>query len=141
MKNWKKICAAVVLAGAFCMPGMADAAGNGYVNYQTVIESMPAFSNAQKELTSAQQDLQKQFNDQSKNMNDQQKQALADRLNNQLRTRVDNIQKNEIIPAVNKIRVAIEAAAKKNDVDFVVQESAWLYGGKDLTQDVVSALK
>lgn len=123
------------------MPGLADAAGGGYIDYQAVIESMPAFPNVQKELASAQQDLQKQFNDQSKNKNDQQKHALADKLNNQLRTRKQNIQKNEIVPAVNKIRAAIEAAAKKNDVDFVVQEGAWLYGGKDLTQDVINELK
>ena len=74
-------------------------------------------------------------------MNDQQKQALEERLNNQLCTRTDNIQKNEIVPAVNKIRAAIEAAAKKNDVDFVVQEGAWLYGGKELTQDVINEVK
>lgn len=85
--------------------------------------------------------LQKQFNDQSKNMNDKQKKELAAKLDKELQARQQAIQKNEIVPAVEKIRAAIEAAAKKNGVDFVVQESAWLYGGKDLTQDVIAQLK
>ena len=74
-------------------------------------------------------------------MNDKQKKELALKLDKQLQAKQQEIQKNEIVPAVNKIRAAIEAAAKKNGIDFVVQESAWLYGGKDLTQEVINQMK
>lgn len=74
-------------------------------------------------------------------MNDKQKQELALKLDKQLQAKQQEIQKNEIVPAVNKIRAAIEAAARKNGIDFVVQESAWLYGGKDLTQEVINQMK
>ena len=63
------------------------------------------------------------------------------KLDKQLQAKQQEIQKNEIVPAVNKIRAAIEAAARKNGIDFVVQESAWLYGGKDLTQEVINQMK
>ena len=74
-------------------------------------------------------------------MNDKQKKELALKLDKQLQAKQQEIQKNEIVPAVNKIRAAIEAAARKNGIDFVVQESAWLYGGKDLTQEVINQMK
>lgn len=137
----KMIISGLCAAGMLMVPGLADAAGNGYVNYPAMLQAMPAFSQAQQEMVSAQQTLQKQFNDQSKGMNDKQKKDLAAKLDKELQARQQAIQKNEIVPAVEKIRAAIEAAAKKNGVDFVVQESAWLYGGKDLTQDVIAQLK
>lgn len=139
MKKW--LISSVFAAGMLMAPCAASAAGNGYVNYPAVLQAMPAFSQAQQEMVSTQQTLQKQFNDQSKNMNDKQKKELAAKLDKELQARQQAIQKNEIVPAVEKIRAAIEAAAKKNGVDFVVQESAWLYGGKDLTQDVIAQLK
>ena len=137
----KLLVSGVFAAGIFMAPGMAMAAGNGYVDYNAVIAATPAFSQAQKELVTAQQTLQQQFNNQSKEMNDKQKKELALKLDKQLQAKQQEIQKNEIVPAVNKIRAAIEAAARKNGIDFVVQESAWLYGGKDLTQEVINQMK
>lgn len=137
----KLLVSGVFAAGILMTPGMAMAAGNGYVDYNAVIAATPAFSQAQKELVTAQQTLQQQFNNQSKGMNDKQKQELALKLDKQLQAKQQEIQKNEIVPAVNKIRAAIEAAARKNGIDFVVQESAWLYGGKDLTQEVINQMK
>ena len=137
----KLLFSGVFAAGILMTPGMAMAAGNGYVDYNAVIAATPAFSQAQKELVTAQQTLQQQFNNQSKEMNDKQKKELALKLDKQLQAKQQEIQKNEIVPAVNKIRAAIEAAAKKNGIDFVVQESAWLYGGKDLTQEVINQMK
>lgn len=142
MKGIKKLLVSgLCAAGILLVPGVASAAGNGYVDYNAVISATPAFSQAQKELVTTQQTLQQQFNTQSKGMNDKQKKELAQKLDKQLQAKQLEIQKNEIVPAVNKIRAAIEAAAKKNGIDFVVQESAWLYGGKDLTQEVINQMK
>lgn len=88
-----------------------------------------------------QQTLQQQFDTQSKNMNDRQKQELLTKLQKDLQMRQEAIQRSKVVPALQKIQAAIEAAAKKNGIDFVVQESAWLYGGKDLTQEVIDRLK
>lgn len=137
----KMIISGLCAAGMLMVPGLADAAGNGYVNYPALLQAMPAFSQAQRDLVTAQQTLQQQFNTQSKNMNDKQKQELAQKLNKQLQQKQLDIQKKQIVPAVNKIRAAIEAVAKKDGIDFVVQESAWLYGGKDLTQEVINQMK
>ena len=137
----KLLVSGICAAGILMVPGVASAAGNGYVDYNAVISATPAFSQAQRDLVTAQQTLQQQFNNQSKGMNDKQKKELALKLDKQLQAKQQEIQKNEIVPAVNKIRAAIEAAARKNGIDFVVQESAWLYGGKDLTQEVINQMK
>lgn len=142
MTHWKKLLVSgACSAGMLMLPGLADAAGNGFVNYSAVLQASPAFTQAQRDMVSAQQTLQKQFDTQSKNMNDQQKQELLTKLQKDLQTRQEAIQRNKVVPALKKIQAAIEEAAKKNGIDFVVQESAWLYGGKDLTQEVIAQLK
>ncbi|MDY6084889.1 MAG: OmpH family outer membrane protein [Dialister sp.] len=142
MTHWKKLLVSGACAtGMLVLPGPADAAGSGFVNYSAVLQATPAFTQAQRDMVSAQQTLQKQFDTQSKNMNDQQKQELLTKLQKDLQTRQEAIQRNKVVPALKKIQAAIEAVAKKNGIDFVVQESAWLYGGRDLTQEVIAQMK
>lgn len=142
MTHWKKILVSGACAtGMLVLPGPADAAGSGFVNYSAVLQATPAFTQAQRDMVSAQQTLQKQFDTQSKNMNDQQKQELLTKLQKDLQTRQEAIQRNKVVLALKKIQAAIEAVAKKNGIDFVVQESAWLYGGRDLTQEVIAQMK
>lgn len=142
MIDLKKVLTSTFCAASLLMvPGVSIAAGNGFVNYSAVLQATPAFTRAQQDMVSAQQNLQKQFDTQSKNMNDKQKQELQAKLQKELETRQQAIQKNKVVPALQKIQAAIEAVAKKNGIDFVVQESAWLYGGKDLTQEVIARVK
>lgn len=141
MKLMKKLLIPVICAAGLMIPGMSEAAGNGYVNYNAVIAATPAFSQAQKDMVTAQQTLQARFDRQSKGMTEQQKQTLAQKLDKELSVKQQDIQKKQIVPAVQKIQAAIEAVAKKNGIDFVVQENAWLYGGKDLTQEVIELMK
>lgn len=142
MTHWKKLLVSGACAtGMLVLPGPADAAGSGFVNYSAVLQATPAFTQAQRDMVSAQQTLQKQFDTQSKNMNDQQKQELLTKLQKDLQTRQEAIQRNKVVPALKKIQAAIEAVAKKNGIDFVVQESAWLYGGRELTQEVIAQMK
>lgn len=142
MNHWKKLLVSgACAAGMLMLPVAADAAGNGFVNYAAVLQASPEFAQAQREMVSVQQTLQQQFDTQSKNMNDRQKQELLTKLQKDLQMRQEAIQRSKVVPALRKIQAAIEAAAKKNGIDFVVQESAWLYGGKDLTQEVIDRLK
>ncbi|MCI5836626.1 MAG: OmpH family outer membrane protein [Veillonellaceae bacterium] len=142
MTHWKKLLVSgACAAGMLMLPGAAAAAGNGFVNYAAVLQESPEFAQAQREMVSAQQALQQQFDTRSENMNDRQKQELLAKLQKDLQMRQEAIQRSKVVPALQKIQAAIEAAAKKNGIDFVVQESAWLYGGKDLTQEVIDRLK
>ncbi len=70
-------------------------------------------------------------------MSAQDKSALQQRLNQQLR----DTQRDALGPVQKKIAQAIQTAAAKRDIDFVVTSGVVLYGGTDLTQDVEAALK
>lgn len=135
----KTIIAAAVI-GAACLTGSAyeaEAAGNGYVNLESVISSSPDFQQANKNLAAEQASLQQQYNEQSKNMSDQDKAALQKKLNGQLA----DAQHRLMQPVQDKLKQAVQKAAQEKQVDFVVSSNAVLYGGTDLTDAVKAAMK
>ena len=80
----KKVLISMMMAAASLgMMAQADAA-SGYVNVEDVLSFTPAFMQAGKTVVSEQQKLQNQFNEQSKDMSDKDKQALGQKLNQQL---------------------------------------------------------
>ena len=137
--NGKKWIAAGVLAATvmFGSMGSVSAAGEGYVNLPAVFASSPEAQQAGRTVAQAQQTLQAQFAKQSPGMSAQDKSALQQRLNQQLR----DTQRDALGPVQKKIAQAIQTAAAKRDIDFVVTSGVVLYGGTDLTQDVEAALK
>lgn len=138
MKMKTMIAAAVI--GAACLTGSAyeaEAAGNGYVNLESVISSSPDFQQANKSLAAEQASLQQQYNEQSKNMSDQDKAALQKKLNGQLA----DAQHRLMQPVQDKLKQAVQKAAQEKQVDFVVSSNAVLYGGTDLTDAVKAAMK
>lgn len=137
--SMKKIMAAAVLGAAVLgFAGTADAA-TGIVNVQAVLAQNAQFQKAGKDVAAEQTKLQQQFNDQSKNMNDKDKQALAQKLNQQLADKENAVMK----PIQDKFKAAVEKAAKAKKVDTVVAPGGILYGtvDVDLTADVQANMK
>lgn len=133
-------CSAFLSLGVLtaALPQTAEAAASiGYVNVQKVFNTHPEMSNIRSTLQVEQQKLEKEFAEKSKNMSDKDKAAYLDKLRGQL------IQKERslIEPLQKKIRQAIEKAAKEKGVETVIDASAIVYGGLDLTDDVVKAAK
>lgn len=139
MMKMKTMIAAAMI-GAACLTGSAyeaEAAGNGYVNLEAVIASSPDFQQASKSLASEQSRLQQEYNTESKSLSDQDKAALQQKLNRQL---VD-AQQRLMRPVQDKLRQAVQKAARDKQVDFVVSSGVVLYGGTDLTEAVKAAMK
>lgn len=138
--DMKKITAAAIVAAAsaFGFAGVADAA-TGVVNVNAVLAATPSFQKAGKEVANTQKDLQNQFNDKSKNLDDKGKQALAQDLSQQLAKKEADLMK----PIQEKLRAAVEKAAKAKNVDTVVVAGGLMYGkiDVDLTEDVKAAMK
>lgn len=132
----KVLISAMLAAASLGLMGSADAA-SGYVNVEAVLASSPAFVQAGRSLVAEQQKLQKEFNEKSKSMSDKDKQALAQKMNQQLA----QYEAQLMGPIQSKFRVAIEKAAKAKDVDMVVNAGSVVYGGVDLTQDVKANMK
>ena len=104
----KVLISAMLAAASLGLMGSADAA-SGYVNVEAVLASSPAFVQAGRSLVVEQQKLQKEFNEKSKSMSDKDRQALAQKMNQQLA----QYEAQLMGPIQSKFRAAIEKAAKQ----------------------------
>ena len=119
--------------------GMASAAGNsnvGVVDYGQIMSSHPQLQSAQSELQQAESDAQKDFEEKSKNMSDQEKsdyyQQTMQRLQQKQQELIEPIQKN--------VEDTVKSVADAKGLTVVVDKRAVIYGGTDITQDVVKKI-
>lgn len=126
----------MTLFSALGFMNVADAA-SGYVNMEAVLASTPAFVQAGKTLAAEQQKMQQQFNEESKKLSDKEKQALGEKLGQQLAAK----EKQLMGPIQEKLRMAIAKAAKEKGVDIVINAREVVYGGVDLTEPVKQNMK
>lgn len=147
MKMWKQIAMGVTVAfvlgiGAVSViPPVTHAAPSGatigFVDYIQVKSNMVDYKNAQATMAAEQEKLQKEFDEKSASLSDAEKKQLYNQYMqrlNQKATELDT-QMNE------KIDAAIKDIATKQGISVVLDKSSVLYGGKDLTQDVINKLK
>lgn len=130
----KQLAAALLLAASFGMAGMADAA-SGIVNVQAVLAGSSDFKAANQSVAAERDQLRKEFADKSKNMNDQQKAELAQQYQKQL------VEKERAVmgPFNEKLRAAVEKAAKEKKVGLVIAAGGIMYGTAD--EDLTDAVK
>ena len=130
----KQLAAALLLAASFGMAGMADAA-SGIVNVQAVLAGSSDFKAANQSVAAERDQLRKEFADKSKNMNDQQKAELAQQYQKQL------VEKERAVmgPFNEKLRAAVEKAAREKNVDLVIAAGGIMYGTAD--EDLTDAVK
>ena len=112
----------------------AFAAPVGVVNVTAVLNSYPGITES---VAQEKTRLQEEFNKQSANMSDAEKQALAEKLSKQLA----DFEQKKMAPVQRKINKTILDVAKANNIDSVVNMNAMVAGGKDLTEEVIKALK
>ena len=109
----------------------------GVVNVNAVVESYPGIKEIAASVNQEKARLQDEFNKQSANMSDKDKQELAAKLNKQLA----DFEAKKMGPVQRKIQKTILDVAKANNIDSVVNSNAMVAGGKDITNDVIKALK
>lgn len=115
----------------------AFAAPVGVVNVNAILNNYPGITEIAKSVAQEKARLQDEFNKQSANMSDQDKQALAQKLNQQLA----DFEQKKMTPVQKRINKTILSVAKAHDIDSVVNMNAMVAGGKDLTDEVIKALK
>ena len=104
----------IVMALGICGAVSAAEAGNmvGYVNVQQVFQSYPDIKTTMSAVDLERQKAQQEFESKAASLDDSGKQALGEKLSQQV--------------------------AKRAGISSVVDSSAMLYGGKDLTNDVIA---
>ncbi len=115
----------------------AFAAPVGVVNVNAILNNYPGITEIAQSVAQEKARLQDEFNKQSANMSDADKQALAQKLNQQLA----EFEQKKMTPVQKKINKTILSVAKAHDIDSVVNMNAMVAGGKDLTDEVIKALK
>lgn len=115
----------------------ATTATVAYINTQVILSSYPGIENIAKEISDKQIALQNSFNEQAKTLDEQARQDLQVKLNKELA----EFENSKMEPVQKAIGKAIEKVAKANKVDSIVNSNMMVFGGKDLTDEVVKSLK
>lgn len=109
----------------------------GYVDMQKALDNHPSRPASEKALQEFFQAKQREFQDRSKSLSAVQRQELDRQLQQQF------VQKREeLLGGLDKdIRAAVTKVAKDRGFGIVLDRSAVLYGGTDLTDAVITQLR
>ena len=104
---------------------------------ETIVQQHPKYQSSGAEFQKFMEDTQKEMEQKAANMSDQEKQEYA----NQMRQRV--MQKNQELmePIKQDIDDNMKKVAEAKGLQVVLDKSAVVYGGTDVTQDVINKLK
>lgn len=115
--------------------GLASAASSnvGVVDYNQVMSSHPEVQKASTEMQTAVQDAQKDFEEKSANMNDNEKRDYYQQTQQRLQ------QKNQELmePITKSVEDSVKSVAEAKGLSVVLEKGAVVYGGVDITQDVI----
>ena len=120
--------------------GIASAASNGnvgVVDRDQVMAQHPNGQNVENQMRAAITEVQKDFEEKSAGMSDQEKQDYY----RQCQLRLQQKQQELIEPLIKSIDEAVKKTADAKGLSVVVDKSVVVYGGTDITNDVVSRLK
>ena len=119
--------------------GIAAASGNGNVgtvDYRQVMAQHPQLQSANSELQQAVSDAQKEFEEKSKNMSDQEKSDYYQ----QTQQRLQQKQQELIEPIQKSVEESVKSVADAKGLTVVIDKNAVVYGGTDITQDVIKKI-
>ena len=114
----------------------ASCSSVGTIDYQQVMAAHPNIQKLQEQMEAAVGDVRKEFEEKSAGMNDQEK---ADYYR-QCQERLAEKQQALIEPIRTAVDAAIKKVADKKGLAVVIDKMAVIYGGQDITQDVISEL-
>jgi outer membrane protein len=124
---------------AFAQPGITHAAASqvGVVDFQLLIQQHPATAQAQATFQAAVKQAQDDFNAKSAKMNNQDKMNLYQQMNQTLQQKHAQL----FQPIFDQVNAAIQAVANAKGLTIVVDKNVVVYGGQDITNDVLKKIK
>ncbi len=108
----------------------------GVVSRDQIMQNHPDITNFQTQMQAAVEEVQKDFEEKSAGMSDQEKQDYYA----QCTQRLQQKQQELLEPIVQSINDAIKKVADAKGLAVVIDQAAVVYGGQDITQDVISKL-
>lgn len=126
---------ALVMALA-CATSTFAAEELGYVNVERVFRSYPDIQTTMSVINLERQKAENEFNEKAPKLDDKGRRELGEKLSAQ----VDKKEASLLNPIREKIRKTIGQVAKAHGIANVVDASAVVFGGKDLTEEVIAAV-
>ena len=105
-----------------------------YVDVQKVFNVHPDKVSAEKELNEVAQSMQSELEKKAKDLAKDEQQALLKQYQSKLSQQEQELIQNVLI----KIEEAIKEVARENEVRMVLDKKNVIYGGYDMTQDVIN---
>jgi len=109
----------------------------GYVNTEQVIAQHPDMAKVRETYQQEVEQAKKDFEVKTAAMNDKEKQDYY----NQTQQRLNNRQQELMAPVIDKVNAAIKAVADAKGLTTVLEAHVVVYGGVDITSEVVNKLK
>jgi len=114
----------------------ASSSSVGTIDYQQVMAAHPDVQGLQGQMETAIADVKKEFDEKSAGMNEQEKAEYYQ----QCQMRLAQKQQELLDPIRNAVDIAIKKVADKRGMSVVIDKMAVIYGGQDITQEVIAAL-
>ncbi len=119
--------------------GIASAAASanvGKVNYQQIGSQHPDIQKVRGQIEAAYNEIRKDFEDKAAGMSDQEKSDYFQ----QCQQRFAQKQLELMEPITKSIDAAIKKVADSKGLSVVIDDTVVIYGGTDITQNVISQL-
>jgi outer membrane protein len=129
------ILSAVVLLGILTEDESVDQAA--YVNLQRVFAEHPARTAAEKTLNQKAAEYQQQLELEAEALSGAEQKEILAKYQHQLQ----NLESELLASVTEEVEKIIEETAAEKKVKFVLEEEQVLYGGYNLTDDVIERLK
>lgn len=119
--------------------GVASAASSavGVIDYRQVMSQHPGLEAANAQMQKEVETAQQEFEAKSAEMNDQQKAEYYQ----QTQQRLAQKQADLIDPLSKQVEATVKSVAEAKGLSVVIDKGAVVYGGQDITQDVIKKLK
>jgi outer membrane protein len=108
----------------------------GIVNQQMLFSQHPDMAKVQETMKSEVEQARKDFDAKSASMNDTEKQQYSEQLQQRLQLK----QQELVGPILNDVRAEIEKVAKDKGIAVVFDKNNVVYGGQDITDEVMKKL-
>ena len=127
---------AIALTQTGNIASAASSSSVGVVEYDRIMIQHPSMQSLDDQLKAAIDEIKKEFDEKSAGMNDQEKQDYYIQCQERI------LQKREelLAPVIASVDAAIKTVADKRGLSVVLAKAAVVYGGQDITQEVIAQI-
>ncbi len=111
--------------------------GVGVVNWQSLMVQHPDMANLKTSMDAEIATAKKEFEEKAKTLNQEEQQ----RYYMQLQERLANKERELMVPIMDKINAGIKKVATAKGLSVVVDKQSVIYGGTDITEEVIKGYK